>query len=141
MEEELRKNKQKGISIYLSLMIMLILLSVALGMSTIIVSQIKMIHGIRDSIIAFSAANSGIEEVLYKDRLCRQGVPGCGAECIAGCNDGLAENKVVGITGTIDIINGITVTATYKATFNAGALDITSVGSFKGTKRAVEVLR
>lgn len=63
------KNKsggeQKGVSIYLSLMIMVILLAIGLGISTIIVNRLKMLKGIEDSVIAIFAADTGIERVLY----------------------------------------------------------------------------
>jgi len=56
---------QKGISIYLSLMIMTVLLAIALGVSTILISQQKSIKGMGNSVIAFYAADSGIEKMLY----------------------------------------------------------------------------
>ena len=43
---------------------MAILLAIVLGISTILVSQIKMIKGMENSVVAFYAADTGIEEVL-----------------------------------------------------------------------------
>jgi len=64
-----KKNKsselQKGVSIYFALMIMTILLAIALGMSTILIGQIKMIKRMEDSVIALYAADAGIEKILY----------------------------------------------------------------------------
>jgi len=57
---------QKGVSLYLTLMIMTILLAIALGISSILVSQIKMIRGMGYSVIAFYAADTGIERELYE---------------------------------------------------------------------------
>ncbi|MBA7611115.1 hypothetical protein ES703_63401 [subsurface metagenome] len=55
---------QQGTSLYLSLMIMTILLSIALGLSTIFIGQSKMIKALGNSVIAFYAADAGVEEVL-----------------------------------------------------------------------------
>jgi Tfp pilus assembly protein PilX len=135
---------QKGFSLYLALMIMIIILSISLGISAIIISQLKIIRGIEDSVIALCAADSGIEQVLYEDRLCRQAE--CGTTyidtCIVGCDDGLdagGSGAKKSILGDVGNINGITVY--YKAEFDDGALNISSVGTFNGTKRAVQVER
>ena len=59
------KNKsQQGVSLYLALIIMTILLAIALGLNTIFISQTKMLKSVGNSIIAFSAADAGIEQVL-----------------------------------------------------------------------------
>jgi len=58
-------NNSKGVSIYLSLMIMVILLAIGLGISAIVVSQMKMLTGMGDSVIAIYAADTGVERVLY----------------------------------------------------------------------------
>lgn len=55
----------KGVSLYLAVLVMIVLLSVILGLSTILLGQIKMIGEMNDSVIAFSAADTGIEAVLY----------------------------------------------------------------------------
>ena len=55
---------QQGTSLYLSLVIMTVLLSIALGMSTIFIGQSKMIKALGNSVIAFYAADAGMEEVL-----------------------------------------------------------------------------
>lgn len=57
---------QKGVSLYLALVIMGILLALALGISTILVGQIKITKGMGDSVIAFYAADTGIERELFE---------------------------------------------------------------------------
>ena len=57
---------ERGVSLYLALLVMAILLSIGLGMSAISFGQIKIIRGIGDSVVAFYAADTGIEEVLYR---------------------------------------------------------------------------
>ncbi|KPJ57139.1 hypothetical protein AMJ49_02465 [Parcubacteria bacterium DG_74_2] len=55
---------QKGISIYLVILISTIILAIASGISTIIISQIKMTRQVGDSVVAFFVADTGIEAVL-----------------------------------------------------------------------------
>ena len=57
---------QKGVSLYLAVIIMLILLAIALGVSTILIGQIKTIRGMGNSVSAFYAADTGIETELKK---------------------------------------------------------------------------
>ena len=106
------KNSKKGVSLYLALMIMFILLAIGLGISLIIVSQMKMMKGMGDSVVAFYAADTGIEHSLYNKR-------------------------VKGETGEIsDTPLG---EASYEITKIFGENIWQSVGTFKGVKRAVEI--
>lgn len=57
---------QKGISLYLAILIMGILLAMALGLSTLSFFQIQMVKGMGDSVSAFYAADTGIERELYE---------------------------------------------------------------------------
>lgn len=61
------KNSNKGISLYLSLVIMGILLSLALGLNSILLGQIEIVQGIGNSVSAFYAAETGIERELYQN--------------------------------------------------------------------------
>jgi len=58
------QNRQKGISLYLALLILGILLAIGLAISAILLGQIKMIKGMGDSVVAFYAADTGIEKAL-----------------------------------------------------------------------------
>lgn len=60
---------EKGVSLYLSIVILAILLAISLGLNTILISQIKMIRGIEESVIAFYAADTGIETKLNRPGL------------------------------------------------------------------------
>jgi hypothetical protein len=62
------KNSNKGVSLYLALIIMFILIAIGLGVSLIIVSQMKMIREMGDSVVALYAADTGIERALYEKR-------------------------------------------------------------------------
>ena len=59
------KNK-KGISVLYVIFIASILLAISLGISGILINQIKMLGEIRYSVVAFYAADSGIELVLMQ---------------------------------------------------------------------------
>jgi len=58
------KHSQKGITLFLVIIILAVVLAVAIGLSTILVSQIKMIAGMGNSVKALYAADTGIERVL-----------------------------------------------------------------------------
>ena len=104
----------KGISLYLALMIMFILLAIGLGVSLIIVSQMKMIRGMGDSVVALYAADTGIERALYEKRINGESCDGC-SDSVGGAN--------------------YTVNYTENSEFRWQ-----SSGNYKGTKRAIEVI-
>lgn len=56
---------KKGVSLYFVMVVLFLLLGVALGISTVITSQITMIRSSGDSVIAEAAAEAGVEEGLY----------------------------------------------------------------------------
>lgn len=112
--------KQAGASLYLSLMIMTIILSIALGLSSIFIGQIKTIKQIGNSVIALSAADTGIEKVLLV-RNTPADIPK------TFLSNGAAYQVVVVSGGTGDCPAG----------FN---FCVTSVGSYLGTRRAVEII-
>lgn len=56
--------KNKGVSLYLTLVILGILLAAALGLAAVLLGQIKTIKGVGDSVVALYAADSGIEKAL-----------------------------------------------------------------------------
>ena len=104
------KMAEKGVSIYLALMIMFILLAIGLGISLIIVSQMKMIRGMGDSVVAFYAADTGIEHSLYNLRI---------------------QNGDGNVSGSVGDAN-YQVTSPTAGTYK-------SKGSFAKAKRAIEI--
>jgi len=58
------KSSQRGVSLYIAVLIMVILLAIVLGMSAILFKQIKMMKKMGDSVIALYAADTGVEKVL-----------------------------------------------------------------------------
>ena len=59
------KNSQKGATLYFAIIIMSILLAAVFSISSIVLTQIRTIKGMGDSIIAFYAADTGVETALY----------------------------------------------------------------------------
>jgi len=68
MKYPVANNKQKGISLIITFFIMIIILSVVISISTILYSEIRIIRNIGNSVVAFYAADGGVEKVLYYDR-------------------------------------------------------------------------
>lgn len=117
-------NSERGVTIYLALMIMSILLALALGISAISFGQAQTFKEIGNSVFSFYAAETGIERTLFE--LSR------GAEMGGHFEDeGQFEN---GATYVADII---------PAGGNCPALNlcVKSKGSYKNTKRAIQIGR
>ena len=57
--------EKKGISVLYAVFIMSILMAISFGISAILISQIKMLGEIGHSVVAFYAADSGIEKAMY----------------------------------------------------------------------------
>ena len=59
--------KERGIILLVSFFVMILALSVVLGISTILLSEIKVMRGLGNSVVSFYTAETGIEEILYFD--------------------------------------------------------------------------
>lgn len=111
---------QKGVSLYLTIVILSVLMAVILTMIGMAISQIKVIHTLSDSIIAFYAADTGIERVLYA--IFQEGYVASKGECPPAYK------------GTLE--NG----ATYEVCVSDKSDSIIfSTGSYKKTKRRIEI--
>ena len=60
--------EQAGVSLIIAFFVMTIILAVVLSITTLLYQEIKMIRNIGNSVVAFYAADSGVEKVLYYDR-------------------------------------------------------------------------
>jgi len=115
-----------------------ILLAIALGVSTILFAQIRMIRGIGNSVIAFSAADTGMERALY-DRAFPQ-----------SSYSGFLDLNNNGIQDNDDSSYNVTVTQPRDGGASGIPEDedcsalyfcIKSIGKFEDIKRAIEVER
>lgn len=115
----------KGVSLYLTIIIMSILLAIVLGLSAILVGQMKMLKGMENSVVAFYAADTGIERILvYRlDPINNRPLNTC-----------TESNRC-------PLYNGAEYYVEVEAGVACGANNycIKSVGNYKGTIRAIEV--
>jgi hypothetical protein len=157
---------QKGISLFLTIIILAILLAISLGVSTILFGQIKTIGEIGKSITAFYAADTGTERMLYENKLCLVDCPplcpiDCGAEenpCPPGCDlenlgcehrencpcpcSGCAgwPDSCDGLQDNTQIEDSLGGYSDYEAIFFTWSQIsiIQSVGKYQGVQRAIE---
>ena len=115
---------QKGVAIYLAIIIMSVLLTISLGIATITINQIKISRGIEDSVVAFYAADSGIERILY-DANCKSG-------CL-GLSDGWTISSSEG-----EFSNGASYLTNITYVIDENLIKFKSTGEYKGVKRAIE---
>lgn len=130
--------KEKGVSLYLALMIMAVFLALALGISTILFGQVKMMKEMGHSVMAFYAANSGIERELYEKNYLSQPVGFTYSDFLDldGDGGGLAGAGVC----PDDLIDSDD--ACYRVILSSiSPYVIQSVGVFKETRRALQVTR
>ncbi len=125
----LRKNKytitkggkERGVSLYLALMVMSILLAVALGVSSILIGQTKTLREMGYSVMALYAADAGIEEILLNR-----------SNPISSCLEASPCQLGNGAEYYLDIrAAGLNCAAPHYC--------IKSIGAYKEVKRAIEI--
>ncbi|MBZ9578079.1 pilus assembly PilX N-terminal domain-containing protein [Patescibacteria group bacterium] len=119
------KFSQRGVSLYLAIIIMVILLTIVLSVATILVGQLRMIKEMENSVIAFYAADTGIEEVL-RVIIHDVGTPN-------------PRYPLTGQTSVGDASYYVRVFLSGESDCNASLYCIKSVGTYKETRRAIEV--
>ena len=138
---------QKGVSLYITIVIMAILLAIVLGVSAILMNQIKIIRGIENSVIAFHAADTGIERVLKiimaDDEV---GLTGSYSETL---DNNASYNVEVKRCPSTDLNCNFYSLSACADTPPAGVLEdvncvasrycVKSKGAYKGSQRAVEI--
>lgn len=91
----LENNKQKGVTLIITFFIMVIVLAVVLGISVILYSEIIVVRNMGNSVISFYSADSGIEKVLYYDRMILPAGAGRGLCSICStCGTGNGEKSM-----------------------------------------------
>jgi hypothetical protein len=146
---------QKGISLLMVFFIMTIILSVVLGLSTILVNGFKEIRNLGDSLVAFYMADSGIEKTLYYSRqkipsspegvvsgvcnICRSCLSSDCQECIAVGDDcSMCRSCRVSYKTVVDD-KKFEVLATIFPNGDYYNLDISVKGFYRGTSRAINL--
>lgn len=106
---------QKGVSLLLTILVMAALLSIAIGLARLTLGEIKLVRDIPVSLVAYYAAETGVEEALFQEWQTPEGAH--------SSSDCLANNScyVVSVERT------------------GSSVKVTSVGSYQNTKRSIEV--
>jgi len=118
------KTKERGVvSMYITTMIMIVSLGMILGLTVIFVGYLRIIRGMGNSVIAYYAANTGIERILFEDRICTE-------DCL-----GLISPSSFSETLT----NGARFEATFSIRDNREHFE--SIGIFDRARRAIRVTR
>ena len=109
-------NKQKG-SIYLTVILLGVVLAVAVGVVSIVVSGSNLVKGLGDSVRAFHIADSGIEMALYEIR---------------------KEGTTQDINCDVFFDNYGTATCSVNFEVSGEGIKIKSLGSYNGSQRRIE---
>jgi hypothetical protein len=138
-------SSQKAVSLYYAVIITSLLLSIAFGLTTILVGQIKISKEMGDSTIAFFAADNGIEKILYLDTTCSK------ANCTSTVPFGSLCQEQMNLAGTttcIGLYNYSTSTLLNNgseylaiATTTLEETIFKSKGVYKSIQRAIEATR
>lgn len=132
----LNNRRQRGAALYVAVMVTSLTLAIAVGVSALLVGQLKILRSMGDSVVAFFAADAGIERIL------RVGGYDCStyvqvAECV--------KSKALGL-GVMVLENG----STYVLTVEKGGEGtcpaqktycVKSLGTYKNTRRAIRIIK
>ncbi len=113
-------SQEGAVSIFLAVLLLSVLLVIGLGISVLMIRQIKMSGQAGRSVVAYYAAEAGAERCLYEVR--KNGAVSCPDD------DSWVQ------LDTLSPFNE----ASYKTTYN-GVDTIKSIGQFRGTNRRVEL--
>jgi len=123
--------RERGVSLYLAVMIMSVLMVIAFGLSSILFGQLKTVGGMTDSVVALYAADTGIERTLFEFQPTQSGSVGQGPY-----RADYTVTVVCSPTYT-DCPSGFPVDAGCSALHYC----MDSIGTFKKTKRAIQIER
>jgi len=124
---------QKGVSIFLALLLIAIFLNLSLGLTFILFGEILMTRDVGHSIVAFYAADTGIERIFYVDNFqCFQS--DCPDDCVEGCFKGLKSGYAISQVPLGES------QAFYDASFVTTTAEriATSTGFFQKTRRSIQ---
>ncbi len=132
--------KEKGISLYLAVVIMSILIAVISGIGTILFYQMNILKDMGDSVVAFYAADTGIERGLYDEAQC---LVSSSSTCLSNnCRkDSNGDGFCDGVSLSYDKTNETVPTdqEKYEIKFIQSPNGFHSKGSFNLTTRTIEV--
>jgi type IV secretory pathway VirB3-like protein len=125
--------KQKGVSLLFVVLIMGVILSIGLGISSILVQQIGLLEDIGYSVVSFYAADSGVERQLYE--LYKAPTPQCQNTDSWGATSYTATAKCGASVLSEECPSGFEIDS------DCDALNycIKSTGKYQEVKRAIEI--
>lgn len=131
-----KKELQKGVSLYLSIIIMTVLLVMVFGLTVILQTQFKMVEASEKAVAALYAADAGIETVLVTV-IHDAGAPQATYDSMPPLDNGATYHVEVkcSVTNTTNCPAGLT----NDPNCSAQLYCINSLGTYKGTTRAVSV--
>lgn len=80
---------EKGVSIFLAIVVMATLLGIGLGITSILVEQMATLRSVGDSVLAFYAADGGIERILRVDTCMLEAIEVERLDCISSAINNL----------------------------------------------------
>ena len=83
-------NSERGAALYLAILVLTVLMTVAFGIGAVLFRQVELLGGIGDSVAAFYAAETGLEKILYDDKQGINIVTDCAGP--TGCTGSLANS-------------------------------------------------
>lgn len=132
----MKKNiQEKGVALFLAVLIMSVILAIGLGIGGILIQQIKISGNIGDSVVAYYAADSGIEQQIYD--LYKNETHNPEYNNILS-NEAYYSVSVVCSQGNENCLPGIPVVGEEECN-SLNNFCIKSVGTFQTAKRAIEV--
>lgn len=152
-KQETRNKKQKGVSLLFIVLITSLILAIGLGISALLIQEMRIMGEIGYSVIAFYAADSGIEAAIYdlytsstssppipehSDSLDNVDLGEAHYNTLANCCD--PSSPDCSLEPSEDWPSGCPLGADYIDP-NCDALNycLKSAGSYKGVKRAIEI--
>ena len=139
---------QRGVSLFLAIIVLSIILAIVFGLSAILVGQIKILRGIGKSVVAIYAADTGIEQALddiFESNFQERYPSDPDIENIGMDNDAMYHVDVVCCEASAAncsfVINDDCPmgSGAVDSTCNATVFCIRSFGEFQGVRRAIEV--
>jgi Tfp pilus assembly protein PilX len=134
MKKEIKNvnfNKQSGIAFIMTLLIMTGLLALALGITSLLVRELKLSQEIANSVVAYSAADAGMERFMYGINQESLDLTTCCCED-AGCSGENTKNCY-----STSLSNEASYLVCTKKT--TPPIEIKSTGTYKGTNRTIQV--
>lgn len=143
----MRKTEQKGVTIYLAMLIMSSALATALFVSSVFMREFRIVREVADSARAVYIADSAMEYSLYQGRIAKSlgnsaiesslAFPGSCGMAVVPTVSGAVCNVLVIPAAPLGTIPGCSVTPDCTAT---DCMYITSKGSYGSVNRAFEIV-